>query len=601
MANQKISELTALTAPASGDQYVVVDVSDTSMAASGTNKSITDSKAIYSPATKVVALSGSSSRADYYTDGTADEAEIELAIAALPAGGGRILLMEGQYNISSAIDLNTANVLLEGQGESTILKLTNSTTANVITVGSSGSRTTIKNLKIDGNMSNQTVGGHGVFIDTAANQCMIEGCWIINTYKANIYDDGGDYTRIFNNYLDTTKIGAAWSNIEGGGIKPIVNGNFCFNSDYDGIGLYNSTYALIENNTISNQVVNGIEVGANSLVQGNNIVTTTQNGIVIVDDCTVIGNYISNPGRNGINGNGTRGINISSNFIDDFNASSSYFPISNSAGNSTVSGNTIKVNSSNNISCIQSSGATTLTIANNNIYTLGSGNHIGINMNAQYSSINNNSIEHGGSGTSLIGIKIDADYCSIKGNIVKKANIGISVSNINELLIDGNLCQNIATGISGSGFITKSCITNNLFEASSTSNEGIILGSTSSTCDRNLISGNIIINFDKEAIKLTRFQYNMISNNNIIDCGSGTDNTYSGILLQVGTATYSTYNSINGNQIRSTSSNKLQYGIRENSTSDGPSIITNNIVLGSVTGDISIQHSDSISANNITV
>lgn len=41
MADTKISGFAALTTPASGDLLVIVDVSDTSMAASGTNKKIT--------------------------------------------------------------------------------------------------------------------------------------------------------------------------------------------------------------------------------------------------------------------------------------------------------------------------------------------------------------------------------------------------------------------------------------------------------------------------------------------------------------------------------------------------------------------------------
>lgn len=41
MANQKISDLTALTLPVSGDLLTIIDVSDTTMGASGTNKKIT--------------------------------------------------------------------------------------------------------------------------------------------------------------------------------------------------------------------------------------------------------------------------------------------------------------------------------------------------------------------------------------------------------------------------------------------------------------------------------------------------------------------------------------------------------------------------------
>jgi len=41
MVNTKISELTALTAPATGDLIPAVDISDTTQAASGTTKKVT--------------------------------------------------------------------------------------------------------------------------------------------------------------------------------------------------------------------------------------------------------------------------------------------------------------------------------------------------------------------------------------------------------------------------------------------------------------------------------------------------------------------------------------------------------------------------------
>jgi hypothetical protein len=70
-------------------------------------------------ATFVVAASDASTRvknqADYVADGTADNVEIQAAIDALPAAGGRVVLSEGIFNISSAVTMKT-NVMLEGQG-----------------------------------------------------------------------------------------------------------------------------------------------------------------------------------------------------------------------------------------------------------------------------------------------------------------------------------------------------------------------------------------------------------------------------------------------------------------------------------------------------
>jgi hypothetical protein len=70
-------------------------------------------------ATFVVAASDASDRvknqADYVADGTADDVDIQAAIDALPAAGGKVVLSEGLFNISSAINLRNGTNL-EGQG-----------------------------------------------------------------------------------------------------------------------------------------------------------------------------------------------------------------------------------------------------------------------------------------------------------------------------------------------------------------------------------------------------------------------------------------------------------------------------------------------------
>lgn len=44
---------------------------------------------------------------DYLCDGTADQAEINAAIAALPSTGGEIVLLDGTYNTTAAIALQS--------------------------------------------------------------------------------------------------------------------------------------------------------------------------------------------------------------------------------------------------------------------------------------------------------------------------------------------------------------------------------------------------------------------------------------------------------------------------------------------------------------
>ena len=77
-------------------------------------------------ATFVVAASDadaqSIAQADYVCDGTADDVEIQAAIDALPAGGGRIHLTQGTFTIASTININRGlPTWLSGEGRSTVL------------------------------------------------------------------------------------------------------------------------------------------------------------------------------------------------------------------------------------------------------------------------------------------------------------------------------------------------------------------------------------------------------------------------------------------------------------------------------------------------
>lgn len=55
-------------------------------------------------------------RADYVCDGTADDVQIQAAINALPAAGGRVILSEGSFGITSEIKIFNNAVRVEGAG-----------------------------------------------------------------------------------------------------------------------------------------------------------------------------------------------------------------------------------------------------------------------------------------------------------------------------------------------------------------------------------------------------------------------------------------------------------------------------------------------------
>jgi hypothetical protein len=136
----------------------------------GTRHTRNNSRYSTRAATVVIAAADSSSQskkgADYHSAGND---EITDAITDLPPNGGKVLLMEGTYDIDSSVLINKSSVFLEGMGYGTILRLAEGANTSVIKVGNEGESdiydSKIKNLAIDGNSAQQTGTSHGIFCD----------------------------------------------------------------------------------------------------------------------------------------------------------------------------------------------------------------------------------------------------------------------------------------------------------------------------------------------------------------------------------------------------------------------------------------------------
>lgn len=134
-----------------------------------------------SGATFVVAASDSlnKEKADYICDGTADDVQIQAAIDALNGNGGSVVLMEGTFYINAPISIsNTSpaddNVTLQGQGDSTVLKLPDGNSTSIAIIYISGGDPTVKNtiirdLKIDGNKDNASGNSYGIYAHYTEN------------------------------------------------------------------------------------------------------------------------------------------------------------------------------------------------------------------------------------------------------------------------------------------------------------------------------------------------------------------------------------------------------------------------------------------------
>lgn len=214
-----------------------------------------------SPATKIVAPSGSGFSADYYTDGTTDNVEIQAAINALASTGGRVLIRAGTYNIAASITIAKNNVTIEGEGASSILKMINAGNVNILQLGSNSTLYTnlvVRNLYFDGNSSNQSGALSLVgWIDNNSlvnpiNDVIIEDCYFYNAYSRGITNKGNRViikNCFFNSWAtETTTHESAINNTSALGVLEISNCYFYTNTQSNSYINNNATAILLINN-----------------------------------------------------------------------------------------------------------------------------------------------------------------------------------------------------------------------------------------------------------------------------------------------------------------------------------------------------------------
>ena len=239
-------------------------------------------------ATKIVAASNSldKTRADYVCSGQNDQTEINSAISDLGVTGGRVLLLEGTYNITGPINLASL-VALVGQGAGTVLRIPDGFNANLNVVSALNvNRVLVQNLRIDGNKANQTAGVmRGIYFNSTTFS-KISSCWIENMRGHGIFL----YSSSNNNTVN--------GNIcQGNGYHGIllysssnnntVNGNICQGNGYHGIHLYSSSNNTVNGNTCQGNGNHGIYLSSssnNNAVTGNTCLENSQSADNVYDN-----------------------------------------------------------------------------------------------------------------------------------------------------------------------------------------------------------------------------------------------------------------------------------------------------------------------------
>lgn len=206
--------------------------------------------------------------ADYYCSGTNDQTVINNAISALPSTGGKIVLLEGTYNISGQINVNKPNVTICGMGNSTVLQRKFDGN-NVIYVTSANCE--LAYFKVDGDSATYT-----------------------NTANCNIQTYGAGYQNIH----DITTVNATDCGIK---IRNVCHYSNIYNISADGnkIGILfdGTTGAKVCKNTVTNSTATGILLSWNTrdcVVAENVVDTATTYGICIENTSTCVRNVVAN-------------------------------------------------------------------------------------------------------------------------------------------------------------------------------------------------------------------------------------------------------------------------------------------------------------------
>jgi hypothetical protein len=209
MANKKVTDLSELTIPASGDYLPIVDVSDTTDDPAGTSKKI-----------KSYRLGGNTYNVKNYGavgDGSNDDTSaIQSAINAIVALGGynavgAVYFPAGVYNVSSALTASGdyVSIYFVGEGRVSSIIRTTSTTADVFTLNSQ-QPFVFKNLRIDAEGITRNASSIGINIagsgGLANGQSIIDDCGISGQGYGISLSPAYQYT-IKDSYIDALTVG----------------------------------------------------------------------------------------------------------------------------------------------------------------------------------------------------------------------------------------------------------------------------------------------------------------------------------------------------------------------------------------------------------
>lgn len=246
-------------------------------------------------------------QADYTCDGTADEVQISAAIVALPATGGHVKLLEGTYELSAGIDIDS-DTMLTGSGFGSVLQYSANTADDFITVADNSTRVVIGDMQF---VVAPAVAhtGHGIN-STNTGVAQWHTYYNLNFLRVQdaIYGQSFSDSTIYGVTADETYNYAVYMN--GGAALTIGNCFFKGSNKVGTAGIYVTTYTelTIHGNCIAGMDDEGLEIVSSTVatVTGNTIMScgpSAANGALTlnnVDRSTVAGNVVANNDHRGV-------------------------------------------------------------------------------------------------------------------------------------------------------------------------------------------------------------------------------------------------------------------------------------------------------------
>ncbi len=253
-------------------------------------------------ATYIVAASNSRNKeqADYICDGTADQIEINAALAAL-GSGGVVYLLDGTYTLASDIVIALQNSKLVGAGRSSILKRGYTGAVNGL-IHIFNSNVAVKDLNIDNSYGGATTNDNGILLNAGGlSDIVMQNLYVHGAASSGygLYTSGAIMrVTVKDNYFSGNYAGLYLNTLSYGH----VTGNVIDNSPQEGIYLTGSNYNIISQNTLTNTINGGIYAwnSGNNSIAWNTIQGSTGGEGIQLDGSAGTGSSNSNISNNTI-------------------------------------------------------------------------------------------------------------------------------------------------------------------------------------------------------------------------------------------------------------------------------------------------------------